>query len=363
MNLFLAMTPAQLLNCIVLKSTVFKNDVSDLYYTEDIKQYAKRIKQYNLFNEEYEYKLIDDITDRSNSFKRGIVRIKNALDIGVIEKTAPSDLKKYDKVFASGISLRNYELYYAVKRRNKAAEIVIYEEGICEYYHFMEKSLAKELFSKIFFNTYYPRDCKEMFVYEPSAVKSKWDNIIIKQIPKFIKKRALLQMLNDIFKYDEKECSIFNEKVIFLESCFYDQESEKKQLDYLNMLIDHFGKDNIVVKMHPRSEKTKYDKELNIVYSHIPFEIVAANMDIEKNAFVSITTSIIINFKLMLGKEPLVICMNRMNKSIRKSEAEMVFDRVQQLYSSNRFLIPVTDDDLTTCISEIKNVQHNEDEF
>lgn len=353
MNLFLAMTPAQLLNCIVLKSMVFKDTESDLYYTENIKQYAERVSQYNVFGKTYEYKLVEDITDRSNIIKRMVVRIKNALDVRTIEKTAPSDITKYDKVFASGISLRNYELYYAIKRRNKAAKIVIYEEGICEYYHYMEKNYFKELFSEVFFHTYYPKDCKEMYVYEPSVVRSRWDNITIKQIPKFILNKSFLQQLNKIFGYKEEDYTLFKNKVIFLDSCFYDHELERRQLEYLNLLIKRFGKEKIIVKMHPRSKETKYDKDLDIIYSHIPFEIIAANMDIENNIFVSITTSIIINFKLMLGKEPIVIYMNRMNRTANKSEVERVFYRVRDFYSSNKFFIPANSSELKKYLAEI----------
>lgn len=353
MNLFLAMTPAQLLNCIVLQATVFKDAESDLYYTENIKQYAERVRQYYLFRNEYEYKLVDDITDRSNAIKRGIVRIKNAIDIRIIDKTAPSDLRKYDRAFVSGISLRNYEIYYAIKRKNKDAKIVIYEEGICEYHHFMEKNYFKELFSMIFFHTYYPKDCKEMYVYEPSVVRSRWENITIKSIPKFTQNDYLLQLLNRIFSYKKEDYEPYKGKVIFLESCFYDQESEKRQLEYLNLLIEHFGKEKIIIKMHPRSSDSKYDKNLNIIYSQIPFEIIAANMDIENNIFVSIATSVIINFKLMLGKEPFIICLNRMNKAAEKTESEKVFDRVQCCYSSNKFFIPTNTDELKKCLEEI----------
>lgn len=337
MILFLAMTPAQLMNAVVLAKSSFFNQKCDIYITPNLSIYLDKLSRCKVFNEIYGYDLVKDITNRGNVVSRAIVRIKNALDMNSIKKTLRSDPNKYERIFVSGISLRNYEVYYAIKSVNKDIRLSLYEEGICEYYQLMEKNPFKIIFSYIFFHRYYMRDCEDLYVYEPSVVRSKWDNIIIKQIPRFINNKEILTILNELFSYSTNEM-LFDKKVIFLESAFYSNDLEELQLCLIEKTIERFGKDNVIIKMHPRSQLDKYNSDYLTMHSSTPLEIMAANLDVEDNIFVSLSSSGVINFKLMLNKEPTIICLNGIYKK-RIDESDKVFDRVAQLCEKNNFYL------------------------
>ena len=338
MNLFLAMTPAQMMNATVLAGSVLKNEPCDIYITSNLDAYRDKLEQSRLFHAVYGYSLVKDITGRSNALSRAVVRIKNAIDLKEIKQSLPSDPAMYTRVFAAGISLKNYEVYYAIKVKNKDVRFSLYEEGICEYYHLTEKDPLKILFSKIFFHGYYMKDCDSLYVYEPRAVKCKWDNIEVKPIPRFVDDEKKLQVINELFSYRAEECKIFDRKVVFLESSFYTEDHETVQRKILEQTVAKFGLENVVIKMHPRSSADKYGDAYTCVSSSVPLEILAANGAIEDNIFVSMSSSGIINLKLMLDKEPEIFCLNGIYKKEQK-EVREVFDRVAALCHKQNFHI------------------------
>lgn len=353
MYLFLIMTPAQLMNAIVLRKTVFKDIKCDAYMTSNLDKYRDSLENSNVFNKVYSYELLPDITGRQNAFKRMFVRIKNALDVKKIPAMMPSDAKSYECIFASGVSLRNYEIYYAFKKVNPSLRIALYEEGICEYYILSQNSGFKKAFSHFFFNSYYLEDCRELYVYEPSIVKSAWDNIEIKAIPKFYDKPELMDTLNAVFGFNTDETLVYLNKVVFLESCYDDDlASEKYQLELLDKVVESVGYENVIVKMHPRSPVDKYPDRFKIVFSNIPFEILAVNMDLDKCAFVSTCTSAIVNPKLILDKEPVVVCLDRLNDK-ELNESDYFFDRVANIYETKCFFIPESDDQYKAALETI----------
>ncbi len=358
MYLFLIMTPSQLLNAIVLSKMVLKDIECDAYITANLDKYKSAVERCQVFKNVYSYELLPDITRRQNIFKRMLVRVKNAMDVKKIPGMVPSDLKKYECIFASGVSLRNYEIYYAAKRLNPSVRISLYEEGICEYYSLTQKSKSKKLFSHFFFHSYYLEDCRELYVYEPGIVKSYWDNITVKAIPRFYDDKDLMSLLNNVFSFNIEETRIYLKKVVFLESCYdEDLESEKYQLELLNKVIEAVGTEKVIVKLHPRSSKDKYPENIKSVYSYIPFEILAANMDLDGCAFVSTCTSAIVNPKLILNKEPVVVCLDRINNK-ELNESDYVFDRVAGLYESKRFYMPGSEAELTDALNELKNIMN-----
>lgn len=354
MYLFLIMTSAQLMNAIVLSKTVFKDVQCDAYLISSLDKYHDSVEKSQVFHKVYSYDLLPDIAGRQNPFKRSIVRIKNAIDVKKILGMLPNDPKDYKCIFASGISLRNYEIYYAIKQVNPSVKISLYEEGLCEYYILTEKSKGKKAFSHFFFNSYYLEDCRELYVYEPRVVKKYWENINVKAIPKFYNNPELMRILNGVFGFTSGEAIYFPGKIIFLESCYdYDLESENKQLAFLNKVVDIFGVNNVIVKMHPRSPKGKYPERIKTIYSTVPFELIAANVDLNKCVFVSTYTSAIVNPKLMLDQEPFVVCLERLSKNNR-NEMDLVFDRVADLYKSNSFYLPETDEQYQEALKSIK---------
>lgn len=361
MNLFLINTSTQLMNAIILSETVYKDEQCDVYYTDNLGDLIISVEQKSVFNKCFPIELPRDILRRNTLLARAIVRIKNALDLKKIEISLPSNPVKYERVLLSGQSLRNIEFYYAIKKQNKKVRLSLFEEGAFEYCMLGINSKSKIIFSKLFFGRYYLEDCEELFVYKPSLVKNNWDNINIRAIPGFVDNHDLKAILNDIFKYRHTTLDGCTRKVVFLEQAFFDQERDKRQIELINDVIDKYGQENVLVKMHPRSPQTKYNLPANSLIGGTPIELMVLNEDITSNIFISITSSATTNFKVIFNVEPIIIMLYRLFPSHNRvsTENEEFIVRVKDSCSEGTFFIPETIEEFNSILMNLLNDQHN----
>lgn len=354
MILFLTNTPTQLLNATILKETAFQDERCDLYYTENLRTFIDRINLLGIFENCYEVTLLKDICTRNNTIEKMIVRIKNGLDFPIVKRTLPSNPIQYDRVFASGISLRNFEIYYAIKNLNPKVKLSLYEEGICEYYNLgLPHSKSRALFSHLFFRHYYFEDCDSLYVYTPEAAVNTWPNITVHKIPFFTDNVEIRNIINSIFNYSPTELSVADGKVVVLEQAFYDEVQNNEQEEIIRVLSEVFGEDKIIIKLHPRSIINKYGPKYQYVKTNIPFEIIALNEAInEKCVFVSISSSSVLNLKLMLNQEARIVMLHRYNNP-DAVEPGCVYEYIRKAYGAQKFYTPADKSELLLAAQDL----------
>lgn len=338
--LFLVNTPAQVMNAAVIAMTLYSHEECDAYFTENVSREVESLARQNVFKAIYEIELVKDILQRKNILSRALVRIKNALDIDLIIRSLPTSPLKYSRVFVSGVSLRNFEYYYAVKKINKRVSLSLYEEGIYEYYELgVKKSYFKILFSKIFFGQYYLNNCDSVYVHNPKFVQNIWSNITVKEIPSYSSKKEIIKTLNLAFEYNKTQMEGIHNKFIVIEQAFSNPSDEERQKELISLLVRYVGTDRVFIKMHPRSSSNKY-KNVNIIDTRVPLEIIGMNEDIFDNVYVSIVSSAIANFKLFLNKEPNVIMLYELLGGIQNKNVNILFEHLKNSYNNGAFYTP-----------------------
>ena len=350
MNLFLVNTPMQLLNAAILSKTEFAEKQCDIYYTANIKKQAQELCENGFFANVYEISLVEDRCSRGNAIGRMLVRIMNALDLGKIKKSLPSDPFMYERVFAAGVSLRNYEIYYAIKSFNKSVKFSLYEEGICEYYYMAKKDYAKILFSYFFFQRYYLHDCDSLYVHSPEMVSIAWKNIRICKIPD-IMSESMLKILSYVMGYTEKLLNDEKDCVVVLDQAFYNEEQEEYQRRIIKMLAEIYPTNKIYIKLHPRSPKDKYGTAFKYIETSAPFEIVVLNEDLSSHTFISIASSSVLNFKLMFNMEPRIILLNQMDSDDKElTEFDKLVSRIQKGCKKSNLYLPSSEEEFLRVI-------------
>lgn len=345
MFLFLLNTPTQLLNAMVLIHGRFPGTECDAYYTDNLREFFEKQEIHAFFKNAYPIELLPDIWARSSGLKRSIVRIKNALDFRkIVNGGLPSEPALYQRVFASGISLRNYEIYYAIKARNPKAMLSLYEEGICEYYNLGERSIPQTVFSYFFFGHYYKREADSLYVYEPSAAVRVWKNAEVKPIPKAFDPE-LRAAVNRVFGYQKTVLDGGPGKVVILEQAFDKKEDQEKQNKWIRKLEKTFGRENIIIKLHPRSEVSKYGDGYTYCETSIPLEILIMNESVSHHLFVSVSSSAVLNFRLMFQIEPDTIVLNRIERKV-PSPSDPLFRYVAEHAAKGNFWIPESEKEL-----------------
>lgn len=349
MILFLANTPSQLLNAVVLSNTEFRNEKCDLYCTSNIREASFIFREEGCLNEVYEITLLPEKLPRNTKINKTIVRIGNALKLNTIKRNLPSNPLKYTRMFLAGVGLRNIEIFYAIKKINRSIKLSLFEEGTYEYCAFGEKKeWGKILFSYIFFGHYYLYESDSLYVYMPDLVVSEWKNLVVKKIPSLREQQFLLASINKAFGYKHTNVENYSGKCIILEQAFQNQQFKIQQNELIKRVISYFGKNNVIIKLHPRSSENKYGKDIQYLNTKQPFEIIALNEDVSRGIFVSVTSSAITNFKVILNMEPTIIVLYKLfNSKNQVFNANQKFiTRVKAICEKNKFYIPDDNDEL-----------------
>lgn len=364
MILFIVRTSTQALNAFILASSVFKNEKCDVYYSKELECFFSNSIVMERFNNSYIVTIINKIEERG--IKGDILKVFNCLRSKKIFNTLPSDVSKYTKVFFSGVGIRTYGYYYAIKKKNHSIELNLYEEGINEYYYLGSKHYKEKFCSILLFGRYYLDETKNVYVYNPRIIQSIYKNIIVNKIPQLSKNSLLLNLINTIFEYDKLEIHLNEKKVVFLEQKFdtnseYEQKLDDLQKSFLHILVEKFGKQNVWIKLHPRSEKYKYGKDYFYYEFNGPFEIVFGNEECENMLFVSMCSSAVLNFKLWYDIEPFIIALNKF--MFLDAEVNELFNNVKDMCKYNKFFIPNNMDEFKNALDFIYNNIANRSDF
>lgn len=178
--------------------------------------------------------------------------------------------------------------------RRDELNIGIIEDGFSTYSYFGETINKYE----------YKDNIHELFLYDPSLIS--WhSDIKLTQINKIhFASEEFVKELNKIFGYYELEDK-YCEKYIVLSSAAEEIAPVKNKNDILNCLAEHVGKENIIIKTHPRMKKDYYI-ELGFHVnnnSNVPWEIIAFNMDFSNKIIISNCSGSLYTPKLLFDKQ------------------------------------------------------------
>ncbi len=296
----------QLIVAIQMRLTIKKNDKITVIVTDECKNadgIVQRLKNVNLFDKVCFMKTKVEKQDVSFRFKI------NAIYRGVFG-FAPNGInkyEKYDEIIGFNMDLPTHYVFATLLKRNKNIICRKMEEGLLSYnspsdtsglltliYQIRSKLKKRNLRDSIkdfyCFNT-------EMYSgeFSPIAIpKIDNDNIVFKEI------------LEKVFSIDKNKNPYVN-KIIFL-SCVYDFEGEKTigELAAAKKIAEKVGYENLIVKVHPRDNPLRFEKEGLTVDKNfsIPWEAMCMCKDLSKNILISTLSGSILNISGIFSKVP-----------------------------------------------------------
>lgn len=310
----------QIMMAIHLKRTVLLDDKVDIIITDHINDYKKiytNLKKETVFNNVIMMNAYD-LDYKKNRFRypsiKGGYRL-NDIKIVLNRKKILKDLvvldDTYDEFWATDILDSTNILFDELLKRNKKIKMVFYEESpvslICDQHNqFVKKKydqidiVRKIIYIMVGFKTITGRYAE---AYSSVWEYVKWNKYFTcRNIPKLRRDdKEYVQVLNRIwdYQYDNK----YNGKIIFFEESFFLNGIECKDIQIVKDITDVIDKKNVIIKLHPRSRINRF-KDLGIEIeknSSIPWELIALNLQGEKNVLISIATSGMIHPKLYWG--------------------------------------------------------------
>ena len=182
---------------------------------------------------------------------------------------------------------------------NAALEIMFYDRHckvatLCNLLNMLTG--RKGIFSgKTSFTCFYPE-----IIEHPERYT---DDVSLIKLPPLKAEPEFLRILNTAFNYDPSAVSFPQKYIYFATSADYDGLNIG-ETELVLQLADLVGKDNLLVKMHPRDRRNIYrDNGLTVMEnSSTPWEVMQLNHDFSDHVFVSLSSGSIVNIMAMANE-------------------------------------------------------------
>lgn len=178
--------------------------------------------------------------------------------------------------------------------KNADLRIGVIEDGFATY----------SFFGDILSRYSHKEKISELFIFEPTILSWNTDIRTIKINKKFFENDKFKKELNTIFDYYSLQ-DAYSQKYIVLSSAIEEITPIKNKAVILNCLADCVGKDNILIKTHPRMNRDYYlDRGYNVnVDTSVPWEIIALNMDLSNKIIISSDSGSLYTPKILFDKQ------------------------------------------------------------
>lgn len=331
--LFLCNSVYQLLFALNLRMTVFKEDNVDFVISDQMngsEGLTDRIRQ-NIDNSNvYNLRIKESLCHENGklAYAREIVRIRKAISKLDIEKHAYSSFG-----FANLDPITSMLFEYI---SNSYCNCFIIEDGIATYSRSFWDQFIKEKNRKR-----YARLINEVWLIRDNIV----NEIGLKQIkaPIFnVNDKSLIEKYNKIFGYYENR-DIYDKRIIFFEESYYVDKGIRDDETVINFLEKKYGKDNIMIKIHPRNRENRFEKMGYKTNKNtaIPWELIILNENISDKILCTMMSGAVITPWMMGIKSEVIMFYNCVDRSAISSH---FLPTVEKICKENKdiFYVPET---------------------
>ena len=305
--LFTTNTYFQLIVALQLKRTVFKDDAADIILTDHsdgCEEVAKRLEQTGVFRRVY---FVHDTERFDDSFAAKCAQYLRArlFHKTVLREYAPLN-DDYDIFLFNNLSLLTHLI---ALRYRKQASCYHFEEGFGTYTRpFLEKTALRARLIKLAFGDLQKR-VQGVYLFHPELFERTvpYPLLPIECICK--DDGELKEILNRIFQYQPDE-ALASAKYIFMEESFRAGGQDVGDVDLILHLAELVGRENLVIKRHPRSPGDPFAKTGIAVSraSGIPWELIQMNEDFSDKVLLTITSGSVLAGALYFD-EPIPVRM------------------------------------------------------
>ena len=281
----------------------------------------------------------------------------------VVSGFLPKDIV-YDVLFASSRAHIKNLLLHELLRRNKDLKIVVYDDGLGMYSkdsHVLNTTKARGTAEKLLgWNLYTPERIR--FMVNMPELFERPDSLTgceVMQMPRLPWDEDNRKLFMDVF--GAKDEDIIKERVVIFDSLRgFDPERDRK-MNRLDACFDYagtcFGKENTIMKPHPRSkERTSADLNLYMNTS-VPMEVLYSGMDnLDDRVLITYASSAVYTPKMFFDAEPWVINLFRITDNVdgQKSEWEDAYLKFKKTYREpGKIMAPESEEEFKACIKGI----------
>lgn len=363
-------THFQLLTIINLKLNKYQNDDIELMITDHVsgsESIIKKLKNTKIFSKII-YVPIEGRTSNHSILRKIQIFLALAGNQSIYLKTIGVKTDKhYDVILFDNIDLLSASLSVKLWKRNHDIKFVFFEEGCASYFKNKFTVKHNDPFYLYYFisgllkrpNLY--RDIECYWYYEKDLVLADINLKRVKTIPKLSKKDdKLIKLIN--YLYDYNNCDkLLEKKYIFFEESFFTDHENINDFELINTVIQEVGKDNLIIKRHPRNKINRFEKYNILTYDlvSIPWEVIQLNHNFEQQTFLTISSASVLASKLYFDETVctflLFNCIDKKPRIFKNGYLDYL-NKLINKYGNKGMSIPKSINDLTLSLK-------NEDKY
>lgn len=215
--------------------------------------------------------------------------------------------EKYDVFLYSNISDIVMHIANVLFRRNSTLRLEMFEDGFSTYSDYIGDfldpgNIKTNLLYHVFTKT------SVLYIFNTSLLAWKKIALDVRTIePDYLGES--LALINRLYSYEELDDD-YNKKVIFFEESYAGDGKPIDDIDMMQHVAELIGKENIMIKTHPRNETNRYQSNgfLTNHNTNIPWEVVLLNENFSNTVFISIASNAVMNPYFLFGiKTPVVL--------------------------------------------------------
>lgn len=340
---FICGTPYQIITAIHLAGS---NDMdADMFIVDmvsGVDVLEKRILQYGIFSN---VSIVHEKDAVGKARSHGMQYINTAavtcLKLDAIVEKYVDTKRKYSKLYISSRAAipRMFLMYF--QKHKYDFEYVYFDDGLGSYYNkwtIHEKTIDRLVGKLVLGKNYKGLGAGKLLLYSPKlfsiAQVNYTDKIDVQRIPAWNK--DLIVTLNGIFRYSAKD--EIKEPVIILDCCI--PADHRRPVDEFYMkVVELVGRQNVIIKSHPRNKCSQIEGLKYYDNSEIPFELICANLDMTHKLLITISSTAVATPVLLFGKEPYVLTLD--DTELRfDTKLKVRFEDIASLYQEqNKFMV------------------------
>ena len=303
-NLIVCNTYLQLIIAVLLKTNVLANEQTDLIvtdHTKGLKTVADRLVAENVFENVFYVDSKKYFSGKGRlAYHRHIVKL--LLDsTGEVKKYLRSNNVPlaYDGFYYYNNNVLDWFLWDILRKENKTCRQIMFEEGVLGYNKWLFTPPIHWEFKQItairsFLHIPYLQDNVDAYYCLYPEIIQDANKVKCKKIPQ-LNDPETMELLARVFDYDSGANPI-NEKFMYFGGSEDIDGVGIHEDQIVATIADIVGKENLIVKMHPRDTRDVYDKMGIKVFKgkSVPWEIMAIANDFSDKVFMTVSSSSLI---------------------------------------------------------------------
>ncbi len=312
-RLIIANTYYQILFAIQLRKSFFASDdvtliISD--HSNGTQNIVKQLEKIKLFSEVI---LVESLAFLQK--KRIEPPINHLIDYCFKNKTDSSALylsrisnKFFDELLAFNIERYTLNIFSTLSTYNPGLTVSHFEEGILSYNSSLHTAVTfkrqmMDFIRKIQRKAEFTKANRDFYCFYPELYEGELKPV---KVPLISDTPETIEIIKSIFDIKDIENSYHEKYIFFTSGLDFEGEHPIGEYEVVCKVADLVGKENLLIKTHPRDKRTIYiDNGFKVdKNSNIPWEAIQLSGDFSDKVFLTATSSAVLAGSFMSSNPP-----------------------------------------------------------